>query len=164
MTERLERGWHELNGIKYYGSHPLPDMLHDALREPGKFNRTSYCQICMREVSRCVCAKEGLADIKERLNHILTSDLWSLFQGVRGRDLFGGVRWVPWTPANKMVFSFNLVKQLVALGRKQEMTGYDRWLVFLSCQCINYMSSGYRGDFGFQYTATMASIYALRKV
>lgn len=61
MVQRLERGWHELNGIKFYGSHPLPDMLHDALAEPHQFRRNSYCQMCKREISRCICEKEGLA-------------------------------------------------------------------------------------------------------
>ncbi len=70
MVERLERGWHELSGMKYFGSHPLPDMIHDVLREPAKFRRTSYCQICMREDSRCVCQTEEVGDIKERLNSI----------------------------------------------------------------------------------------------
>ena len=70
MAERLGRGWHELSGMKFYGSHPLPDMFHDVLREPAKFRRTSYCQICMREASRCVCQEEGLADIKKQLNSV----------------------------------------------------------------------------------------------
>lgn len=72
MIKCLERGWHELSGIKFYGSHPLPDMLHDLLKEPEKFKQRSYCQICMRERHRCVCQDEKAGDVKNKLNSIRT--------------------------------------------------------------------------------------------
>lgn len=67
---KISRGWHEVNGIKFYGSHLLPDMLHDALSDKEKFRRTSYCQICMRDEGRCVCKSEGYEDVKERMSAI----------------------------------------------------------------------------------------------
>ncbi len=69
-TKKMQEGWHEICGIKFYGKAFPPDLTHDAIKSPGRFRNSSYCQICMRRSDKCICHDQGLGEIKEGLNTI----------------------------------------------------------------------------------------------
>ena len=69
-TKALQEGWHEICGIKFYGNRFPPDLIHDAMRAPGRFLHSSYCQVCMRRSDKCVCREHGLNDVKEEIHTI----------------------------------------------------------------------------------------------